>query len=234
MNKNLVIILAGGTGSRVAGELPKQLLELKGKTILAHTVERFEFHPDIHHIFIVSNAGFLEQTREIIREAGYKKVVKILQGGEQRQDSSRIGVNAAETDEYENVLIHDAARPFIGRDLVDRILEALKTHDAINVAIPSSDTVIRIDETHFIRDVLDRRFLRRVQTPQAFKMKLIREAHRLAPKAALTNATDDCSLVLNQDLSRVFVVEGSSLNIKITYPIDLLLAEKILDSMDFD
>lgn len=224
-----MIILAGGTGRRIAEELPKQLLELKGKTILAHTIERFESHPGIHHIFIVSHGDYLKRTRAIVEAGGYKKVFKILRGGAQRQDSSRTGVIAAEPGGYENVLIHDAARPFVNHELIDRILEGLKEHDAINVAIPSSDTVIRIDDENIIQEVPDRRYLRRVQTPQAFKLDLIREAHWQAPGNGITNATDDCSLVLNLGLSNVYVVEGSPLNIKITYPIDLHLAEKIVD-----
>jgi len=229
MSKNLVIILAGGTGSRIAEELPKQLLELKGKTILAHTIDRFESHPGIHHIYIVSHGDYLGRTKTIVREAGYGKVVKILKGGLLRQDSSRIGVIAAEPGEYENVLIHDAARPFVSRKLIAGILTGLKAHDAINVAIPSADTVIRVDEGNFIEAVPDRRTLRRVQTPQGFKLELIREAHRLALSRGITGATDDCSLVLGLGLSNVYVVEGSPLNIKITYPIDLYLAEKIME-----
>lgn len=232
MSKNLVIILSGGTGRRVANDLPKQFLTLKGKSILAHTIESFESHPGVHHIFIVSHGEYLDRTGNIVREGRYKKVVRILKGGVQRQDSSRLGVAAANPGEYENVLIHDAARPFVGHELLDRILEGLTENEAINVAIPSSDTVIKIDEDHFVESVPDRKYIRRVQTPQAFKTELIREAHRLAREKGITDATDDCSLVLKLGLSNVYVVEGSVLNIKITYPFDLCLAEKMLELED--
>jgi 2-C-methyl-D-erythritol 4-phosphate cytidylyltransferase len=219
MRKNLAIVLAGGAGVRIEGDLPKQFLILGGKTILQHSIEKFEHHPGINHMFVVVNGEFIDKVEEIVRKSGYQKVIKIITGGETRQDSSRIGVTAAAGD-YENVLIHDAARPFVSKKIINGILETLNRYSAVNVAIPSSDTIIEIDETNFIKDVPDRIYLRRVQTPQAFKSDLIQKAHRLAVENNITDATDDCSLI--------YVVEGSPLNIKITYPIDLQMAEKIL------
>lgn len=228
MKKNLALILAGGSGSRIDGALPKQFLLLDGKTILQHSIEKFENHPQVEHIFIVIHGDYIDRTREIVRGSGYKKVVKILKGGDTRQDSSRIGVTAANPGEYENVLIHDAARPFVSKEIIDNILSALETHSAVNVAVPSPDTVIEIDAENFIKNVPDRKYLRRVQTPQAFKMELIREAHRLALENNITDATDDCSLILKLNLAPIYVVEGSERNIKITYPLDLQLAEILI------
>lgn len=229
MKKNLAIILAGGTGSRIDGDLPKQFLPLAGKPILHHTIKKFETHPHIQHIFLITNEGFVKQSREIVRLGGFKKVVKILNGGDTRQDSSRIGVTAADTETYENVLIHDAARPFVSTTIIDDVLEKLDTYAAVNVAVPSPDTIIAIDESNFIKDVPDRRYLRRVQTPQGFKLPFVGGAHRLALENNITGATDDCSLILKLDLASIYVVEGSPLNIKITYPMDLQMAEKILE-----
>lgn len=226
--KNLVIVLAGGSGSRISSERPKQFFELAGKTILAHTIEKFENHSSIQHIFIVTNNQYVEETREIVEQGHFKKVIKILEGGVRRQDSSRNGIMAAEEGGYENVLIHDAARPFVSGKIIDDILAALETYSAVNVAIPSADTILEIDENRFIKNVPDRKYLRRVQTPQAFKLELIRKAHQLALEKGFNNATDDCALVLKQNLAPVYVVEGSEKNIKITYPQDLLIAEKIL------
>ena len=156
-------------------------------------------------------------------------MVKILDGGDTRQDSSRIGVTAAGHETYGKVLIHDAARPFVSKEIIDHMLAKLDTCTAVNVAIPSPDTIIEIDDRDFIKDVPDRRNLRRVQTPQGFRLPLIREAHRLALENDITNATDDCSLILRLNLAPVCVIEGSPLNIKITYPVDLQMAEKILE-----
>ncbi|MCP4216884.1 MAG: NTP transferase domain-containing protein, partial [bacterium] len=152
MKKNLVLILAGGSGSRIAGQLPKQFLPLDGKPILLHTIDRFQKHPSIHHIIIVTNGEFLQNTEDILdrqrNTAGtaYNKVMRVLTGGKTRQDSSRIGVMAADPEIYGNILIHDAARPFISKKIIDDILEKLETYSAVNLAIPSADTILEIDE----------------------------------------------------------------------------------------
>jgi len=228
MKKNLAIILAGGTGSRIEGDLPKQFLTLAGKTILQHSMEIFENHPRIHHIFLVIHGKFLNKAGKIVRESGYQKVVKILTGGQTRQESSRIGVTAAAAGAYENVLLHDAARPFVSKKIIDDILAALDTYTAVNIAVPSPDTIIEINDKNLVKNIPARKYFRRVQTPQGFKWDLIQKAHQLALEKGITNATDDCSLILTFKLADIFVVAGSPLNIKITYPSDLQIAEKIL------
>ncbi len=229
MGKNLALILAGGTGSRMSDgtNLPKQFLELEGKTILQHSIESFENHPGIHCIFVVTHAEYFDRTVEIIRECHYQKVVDILRGGETRQDSSCIGVLAAGPDDFENILIHDAARPFISNEIIDSILEKLTVYPAVNIGVPSSDTILEVDDNNIIKNVPNRNYLRRAQTPQSFKLKLIQQAHRLAKEHGVKGSSDDCMLILKFNLAPVYVVEGDPLNIKITYPIDLVFAEKI-------
>lgn len=234
MKKNLAIILAGGTGSRIDGDLPKQFLTLAGKPILHHTIKKFDAHPRIHHIFLVTNGEFVDKSREIVRGGGFKKVVKIMKGGATRQESSRLGVTAADPGIYENLLIHDAARPFVSTKIIDDILAKLDIYAAVNVAVPSPDTIITVDDANLVKDVPDRRYLRRVQTPQGFKTALMQGAHRLALEHNIANATDDCSLILKLDLASVYVVDGSPWNIKITYPMDLQMAEKIMELQNED
>ena len=228
MKKSLAIILAGGSGSRMNHETPKQFLKINNKTILQHSIEKFENHPGINRIFLVIHEELLEKAEETVRRSGYTKVEKIIKGGQTRQDSSRIGVIAAPPGEYENILIHDAARPLVSKKILDDILEALHHHQAVNLAVPSPDTIIRIDDRQLVTEVPDREYLRRVQTPQAFKGDLIQKAHRMALEKGITNATDDCSLILKLNLAEIYVVEGSPLNIKITYFFDLQMAESIL------
>jgi 2-C-methyl-D-erythritol 4-phosphate cytidylyltransferase len=228
MKKNLAIIMAGGTGSRIDGDLPKQFLTLSGKTILQHSIDKFENHPGIDHVFLVIHGEFLNKAKEIVRKSGHKKVVKILTGGQTRQESSRIGVTAAAPGEYENILIHDAARPFVSKKIIDDILAALNTYAAVNIAVPSPDTIIEISDKNLVKNVPNRKYLRRVQTPQGFKCDLIQKAHQLALEKGITNATDDCSLILTFKLADIYVVKGSEKNIKITYTSDLQIAEKIL------
>jgi 2-C-methyl-D-erythritol 4-phosphate cytidylyltransferase len=228
MRRNLAIILAGGSGSRIGHETPKQFLKLRNKTILQHSLEKFEHHPHIHHVFLVIPGEYLNKAAKIIRDSGYRKVSKLIRGGQTRQESSRLGVTAALGGEYENVLIHDAARPFVSKKIIDDLLERLETYTAVNVAVPSPDTIIQIDDHNRVTDVPDRRYLRRVQTPQAFKLELIRDAHHLALEKGITNASDDCSLILQLKLADIYVIDGSERNIKITYPSDLQWAERML------
>jgi ribitol-5-phosphate 2-dehydrogenase (NADP+) / D-ribitol-5-phosphate cytidylyltransferase len=233
MGKNLALILAGGTGSRMSDglHLPKQFLELDGKTILQHSIESFENHGDIDCIFVVIHAVYFDRGVEIIRGSHYRKVVKILRGGETRQDSSFIGVMAAQPGEFENILIHDAARPFISREIIDSILEKLTVYPAVNIGVPSSDTILEVDDNNLIKSVPNRNYLRRAQTPQSFKLTLIQQAHRLAKEHGVKGSSDDCMLILRFNLAPVYVMEGDPLNIKITYPIDFLLAEKIREAI---
>ena len=228
MKKNLAIILAGGTGSRIEGDLPKQFLKLAGKTILQHSIEKFENHPHIDHIFLVIHEEFLNKAEKIVRESGHKKVIKILTGGQTRQESSRIGVTSAAPGEYGNVLVHDAARPFVSKKIIDDIFAALNTYAAVNIAVPSPDTIIEVSDKNLVKNIPDRKYLRRVQTPQGFKWDLIQKAHELAIDKGIANATDDCSLILTFKLADIYVVEGSEENIKITYPSDLQIAEKMI------
>ena len=227
MRKNLAIILAGGAGTRLNKETPKQFLKIADKSIIEYTIERFEFHALIDHIFIVTNPGYYDQTLKIVNIRDYKKDKKVLKAGKTRQESSRIGVFSAGND-YENVLIHDAVRPFISDKIIENVLKELETYSAVNVAIPSNDTIIEIDEKNFIKRIPDRKFLRRVQTPQAFKLSLIQRAHKLAIENNIKNAIDDCYLVLKFKLSDIYVINGIEFNIKITYPMDIDIAREII------
>ncbi len=234
MKKNLAIVLAGGTGSRTGESLPKQFLLLREKPILLHTLEKFELHGDIDDIILVTHGNYIKQTKQILEGKGFTKLVGIMEGGEARQDSSRMGVIAADPNEYENILIHDGARPFLSKKIIDEVLVALKDHSAVTVAVETTDTILVLDEKNYIGDVPDRKTLRRVQTPQGFKLQLIREAHQKAIQENIFNSSDDCLLVSRMKLAPVYVVDGSPLNIKITYPMDLMLADKILDIFNYN
>lgn len=227
MKKNLVIILAGGTGIRFGEKLPKQFSRIAGKTILEYAIDKFERHDQIHDITVVVLPRYHAQVSRIIRNRSYKKVSKILPGGPSRQESASIGVMAA-SDDIENVLIHDAVRPLIPPQLILELIQGLREHSAVTPAVPMTDTIAAIDERYRITDIPDRRFLRKIQTPQGFKLEIIRKAHTLARERALENFPDDCSLVLFFKLADVFVVRGSESNIKITYPEDVMLIKKLL------
>ena len=223
---NIAIILASGTGSRFRSTTPKQFLKLAGKTVLEHTLDVFERHSRIDEIIIVSAAETLLLTEEIVNRAGYRKVTKIVTGGETRQQSSASGIAAVSGDDHK-VLVHDAVRPLLDHATIDRCLDALDEHDAIDTAIPASDTIIRLAENRIIADIPDRSMLHLGQTPQGFRSGLLRRAHQRASGDDDLKVTDDCGLILHYGMGAVTVVSGDINNIKITYPSDIYLADRI-------
>ena len=222
--KNYGIILASGTGSRYGADLPKQFVKIAGKTILEHTVEIFEKAEEIDDIIVVITPEYRTMAEEILLKNNYKKVSKLLNGGEIRKESSFIGISAVE-DEEANVLIHDCARPFLSQKIIKNCINALKKYSAVDVAIPCSDTIVEIDENNIITQIPKRAALRRGQTPQCFKLSVIKKAHELSKND--TNFTDDCGLVVKYGLADVYVVEGDVENIKVTYPSDIYMADRL-------
>ncbi len=223
MYKVYAIILAGGSGERLGFPVPKQFVKVAGKTVIEHTIEVFEKHPSVDEIILVINPSFRHLMEEILLKRNYRKVKKILNGGETRKESSAIGVNSIEDDEA-IVLIHDAVRPFVSKRIIDESIEAAVKHGAVDVAIPSVDTIIRVNDNMFIEDIPPRKYMMKGQTPQSFKLSIIRKAHKMA---VVGDVTDDCGLVLKHNISPIFVVRGEERNIKLTYPEDIFLIDKI-------
>ena len=227
--KNIAIILAGGSGNRFGSNIPKQFLNLAGKYIIEYTIEQFEINDKIDEICIVSHKDYIDKFQEITQKNNFKKVKKIITGGKERQDSSKNAIKAYDDKKEINLIFHDGVRPFITQKIINDTIKALKKYNAVDVAIPSADTIIKVDDNDIITDIPDRSNLRRGQTPQAFKLKTIKKAYELLQNDKTPPSfTDDCGLVkyyLNED---IYVVKGDEKNIKITYKEDLLFAEKIL------
>ncbi len=223
--KNCAIILASGTGTRTGLDIPKQFYKLRGKTLLEYSIEAFENHKAISSIIIVSNPDYTELVKEISFK--FLKVRAVINGGKTRQQSAYNGISALRGKWVDNVLIHDASRPFVSSKIIDNCINALEKYPAVNIAVPVSDTIIETDENNMIKNVPLRASIKRCQTPQGFRYSVIKEAHELAQNENYNIATDDCSLVLRYDLAPVFAAEGDEKNIKITYPSDIILAEQI-------
>ena len=221
--KNYAIILASGTGNRYGDEIPKQFVKIAGKTILEHTVEIFEKAELIDEIIVVITPEYRDFAIKILNNNNYKKITKLLNGGALRKDSSYIGISSIE-DEEANVLIHDCARPFLTQNIISDCIEALKEYDAVDVAIPATDTIIKVGDNKII-SIPKRSELMCGQTPQCFKLSLIKKAHKLAEND--NNFTDDCGLIVKYNLSPVYVVQGSNENIKVTYKSDIYIADRL-------
>lgn len=224
--EGLAVVLASGAGNRFHSDTPKQFLKLAGKSVLEHTLGVFQRHPRIDGIVLVVAAEHRLLCEEIVRTGGFAKVTAIVNGGATRQASSAAGI-AAVTDDDAKVLVHDAVRPLLDAATIDRCLDALDDHAAVDTAIPSPDTIIQTGAAGNIASIPDRDALRLGQTPQGFRAGLLRRAHALAAAHPELKVTDDCGLVLHFGLAPVHVVAGDAGNIKITYPLDIYLADRL-------
>ncbi|GAA2214394.1 bifunctional cytidylyltransferase/SDR family oxidoreductase [Nonomuraea monospora] len=226
--RSVGVLLAGGVGQRVGLGTPKQLIEVAGRTIIEHSLAVFESAPEIDEIVVLMTPGYADRVREIVARGGYRKVSKVVDGGSSRTESTWRALAALGEEECD-VLLHDAVRPLLEPRIITECVRALETHEAVNVAIPSSDTVLVATPEGAIGEVLDRSRLRRSQTPQCFRLSVIREAYERAmadPGFAGLPATDDCGVVLRYlPEVPIHLVQGSERNIKVTHPADLHIAE---------
>lgn len=229
---NIAIILAGGIGSRLGLDRPKQFMKVAGKTVLEHTVEIFQRNTQIDEIAIVMHASYVHDAEEMVIKNHWTKVKKVLNGGKERYESSIAAINAyhkqAQTENI-NLIFHDAVRPLVSIRIISDVIEALNTYDAVDVAVPAVDTIIKLDETKkYIEQIPNRNYLNRGQTPQAFKYDIIAKAYQFALQDKNLQTTDDCGIVRKYlpDV-KVYVVAGEEQNIKLTYPEDVYVLEKL-------
>ncbi len=209
----VAVVLAGGLGTRAGLDVPKQLFPVGDRTVLGMAIDAFTDHGRIDRVIVTAPGEWRE------RIAALEPGVDVVVGGETRQRSVVAALTHVADDDL--VLIHDAARPYLPADVIDRCLAALTDHDAVGTVVDSTDTVYRLDpDSHELAEVPDRQTLRRAQTPQAFRAAVIKDAHRLAAQAG-SDVTDDCSVVLQHrpDVA-IALVAGDVRNVKLTTPED--------------
>ena len=251
---NIAVILAGGIGARVGGNTPKQLLPLPdGHSVLEHAVNAFEQSPHIHEVCIVMHPDYIAYAEQMLIANAWQKVHHIIPGGKERWESSVNAIRAIShyplsiTQKEINLLLHDAARPFVSQEIIARVCEALEEHEAVTVAIPSTDTVYEMADNKVAR-IPQRSTIMRAQTPQAFRLELIAEAYARAlspianshgvasnssqcerplgetPSHNLKEviATDDCGIVhKHMPHIPIHIVLGEEQNRKITFKEDI-------------
>ena len=222
---NSVVIVSAGRGSRMKADINKQFLKLKGKEVIAHTIDKFYNNKNIDEIVVVvkeDEADFFR--RNIIDKYGYKNI-KIAFGGKERQDSVFNGLKAV-NERCDIVLIHDGARPFVTDEIIKNSIECAKKNKCVIVGVPVKDTIKIINKDNEVCDTPNRSTLWSIQTPQVFEYSSIIKAHQRA-KEENYYGTDD-SMLMEHFGYNVKVVEGSYNNIKITTPEDLKIGEEIL------
>jgi 2-C-methyl-D-erythritol 4-phosphate cytidylyltransferase len=218
-----VLIPAGGSGTRLGRRTPKQFLAIGGGSILAATVAHFVRHPAIGRVVLAAPAAHVTRARRAVRTLRRAEAIAVVPGGATRQESVWLALQAA-PDDAELVIVHDAVRPFITRGLIDAVVAAARRTGAAICALPIAETVKRVRGDR-VEATLDRTGLWTVQTPQAFRAALLREAHEKARRDGVVG-TDDASLV--ERLGHpVGVVPGLAQNLKITTPEDLRRARRL-------
>ena len=218
------IIPAAGAGRRMGGSVSKQFMELQGKAILCHTLERFEASELVSGVIVVVPSEQVAMVAELV--ADFPKVISIVAGGKERQDSVYNALEAL-PDDAEVVAVHDGVRPFVRASQIDEAIRAAMTHGGAIVAVKVPDTIKREKNgTGEIAETIDRTHLWLAQTPQAFRVDLLKEAFLEAMKAQFYG-TDEAGLV--ERIGRpVYLVMGDRGNVKITTPDDLPMGEAIL------
>lgn len=222
------IIPAAGLGKRM-GNIKKPYITLKGKPIIAHTLRPFQMCDRVDGICIVVAKGDEELcANKLMNSHGMDKVIRIIPGGNTRQESVFLGLKSLPSN-AKAVLIHDAVRPFITKEMITNSIEALEDCDGAVVAVPVKDTIKRVDQHNRVVETLDRTVLWQTQTPQTFKYQVIMQAHLNAQEKGI-HTTDDASLVEALGCYNIKVVMGNYENIKITTPDDLILANAIIEA----
>lgn len=231
--RTVAVVLAGGSGLRLGGSTPKQLQLLAGRTLLEHCVAAFDTAPGIDEVLVVMPADLTETAAGLLGDR-YPKLSQVIAGGADRPGSTRRAIDhlvRSSAGAECNVLFHDAARPLVDQRIIADCVAALGDCEALGVVVPTTDTIAELTDG-VMTAIPPRESLGRCQTPQGFRLSVIRRAYELAVGQAFT-ATDDCGMVLRYlpDVP-VRAVLGSERNIKITYPADLRIAEAALAEPD--
>jgi 2-C-methyl-D-erythritol 4-phosphate cytidylyltransferase len=225
--KTIAIIVAAGEGRRLGKTDPKAYLPLCGRPMLLRTLDKFCSARHIAKMIVVAAGPELARCEALLRaDTALKRCHWILQsGGATRQQSVKLGLDRVDAD-ADIIAIHDAARPFVSSELIDRCVEAAYERGAVAVGLPVRDTIKIVSSEQWVQSTPERSSLWEIQTPQAFRAPLILEAHDRAARQGI-QATDD-AILLEQMGIPVYVLEGERANFKITLPDDLVFAEALI------
>jgi 2-C-methyl-D-erythritol 4-phosphate cytidylyltransferase len=218
------IIAAAGSGRRMKTDRPKQLLALNGTPILVHTIRKFDACKVIDYIIVTAPREAVDEIKNLVKSAGFKKSVAVIEGGERRQDSVAMGLERLQPG-TDIVAVHDGVRPFVPVEDIENVVEQAKVGGAAILGVPIVETV-KHAKREFVESTLTREHLVLAQTPQVFRTDILKRAFELAAKDEYYG-TDESSLVERLG-NPVAIVRGSERNIKITRPNDLTLARAFL------
>lgn len=232
MSKHIAVILAGGVGSRMGLNYPKQFSKIAGATVFEHTVRIFQEHEQIDEIVVVTERQSHHRLESLVAKNHFSKVSKIVFGGKERTDSTLSALMALEHESPDvKLIIHDAVRPLLATHIISDCITKLDNYNAVDVAIPATDTIVHVDNnTQEIIDIPKRAEYYQGQTPQAFRLGTLRQAYDVYLQGGV-QGTCDCGIVLKTlPDEKIAIVQGSETNIKLTRPVDLFIADKLFQS----
>jgi 2-C-methyl-D-erythritol 4-phosphate cytidylyltransferase len=230
LGMNIAVILAGGIGNRMGiVDKPKQFIDVYGKPIIVHTLEVFDNHPEIDAIAVVCLSEWMDDLRILIRKYEINKVKWLVEGGETRQLSvyNAVKTLSQECSEDDILVVHDSVRPLVTHKIISSNIAGARQFGAVDTVVPSADTIVRSVDGERIKEVPLRKELYLGQTPQSFRLSLLRRAHEKARAENNLDSTEDCQLVLELG-EEVHLVQGEKLNFKITSFDDLLLLKAVI------
>ena len=228
VNNLRVVIAAAGTGSRMKSRINKQYMLLNSRPILSYSLDVFEKYEAVDEIVIVANPRDTKYCeKEIVKKFGYRKVKKVIPGGEQRQDSVWAGLMQLNRDTTDYVAVHDGARPLLTSALLSDLIRQAEEWGAAIPGVYIRDTLKMVDRDGFVGNTLDRSSTVFIQTPQVFRFQEIYQAYKMALEEGF-KSTDDAAL-FEKYIGRVKVVPGNYNNLKITTPEDLIIAQSLLN-----
>lgn len=217
--KVTVIIPASGSGERFGGKVPKQFLKVKGREVIAHTIAKFTRIRKVDEIIISTKPEYFVRMGMIVRKNNFKKVKRITEGGERRQDSVYNALLQTDGKDDSIILIHDAVRPFITEKKIREVIKAAEKNVCVITGLRISETIKRTDKNDFVTETINRTNVRAIQTPQAFRKNILMRSFEKAYEENFTG-TDEAAIVEHAGF-KVKVIDGEKTNIKITHKEDL-------------
>jgi len=226
--KTFAIIPAGGKGLRSGTSVPKQYIKINGRELITYTISTFQNCRNINYIVVAAEKSYHKKLKRIIDNYKFNKVISIIEGGKTRQDSVFNCIKSLKADKNDLIIVHDAARPLLSKNILNNSINLAKEKGSAVVSIKAKDTLVTGNKT--IVSYLDRRKVYYVQTPQIFKYKDFIKAIKYAEKNKFYGS--DESSIMKKIGKRINIVEGSSINIKITTKEDLKILEIIIKQSD--
>lgn len=233
------VILAGGVGSRMGGDKPKQYLNLKGKPIIIYTIEKFFACPEFEKVIVLCPAKWVEHTKNLIKKhiSPAMDKIAVIEGGATRNETIMNAIDFIESegnlDESAVIVTHDSVRPFVTHRIIEENITACEKYGACDTVIPATDTIVEAENGRSISNIPDRSKMYQGQTPQSFKAKKLKEVYSSLTDEEKSILTDAAKILVLKG-ETVALVDGETFNIKITYPYDLRVAKSLLEDEEND